>query len=258
MGSIVVITRDRLQELHDHNILPRYNAKPPSDGVYGWLREGMEVKLRKKVVIEENVGLYGGQYKPFRGGRPTHGFATIGSFCSCASPIPEDMVMGRYCGISTGLKVIDSSHPIDTITTSGAMFRVNNNLYKSAVTPSIRDFASSFNHTPENYPALGNDVWIGANVTLAPNITIGTGAVVATGSVVTRDVPPYAIVGGNPAKFIRYRFSDELIARLLSSRWWDYNPQQVFLDRPTDIERILSRIEGNKVEKYCPRSVSFG
>lgn len=168
------------------------------------------------------------------------------------------MIIGRYCGISTGLKIVDSSHPLNTITTSGAMFRMYNHLYKPAITSQLREHASTFKNVPDTYPVLGNDVWVGANVTLSPQVVIGTGAVVATGSVVTRDVPPYAIVGGNPAKIIRYRFSDELIERLLSSRWWDYEPQQVFRNDPTDIERILQSIEENKVEEYRPRKFVLG
>ncbi|AWN51770.1 hypothetical protein DK412_08785 [Methylobacterium sp. 17Sr1-1] len=68
-------------------------------------------------------------------------------------------------------------------------------------------------------PVIGNDVWIGAGVMMMPGITIGDGAVVAAGSVVTKDVPPYSIVGGSPAKLIKRRFSDEIYERMLSVAW---------------------------------------
>ncbi|MBB2186344.1 CatB-related O-acetyltransferase [Gluconacetobacter liquefaciens] len=72
-------------------------------------------------------------------------------------------------------------------------------------------------------PVIKNDAWIGANVTLLPGITIGNGAVVAAESVVTRSVPDYAIVGGNPAKIIKFRFDEVVVEKFLEIQWWDYN-----------------------------------
>jgi acetyltransferase-like isoleucine patch superfamily enzyme len=70
---------------------------------------------------------------------------------------------------------------------------------------------------------IGNDVWIGLNATLMDNITIGHGAVVGACAVVTKDVPPYAIVVGNPAKIVKYRFSPEIIERFLRIEWWNHD-----------------------------------
>lgn len=69
---------------------------------------------------------------------------------------------------------------------------------------------------------VGNDVWIGYDATIMPGRTVGHGAIVGSGSLVTKDVPPYAIVGGNPARVIRHRFSEETVARLLAIAWWDW------------------------------------
>lgn len=74
---------------------------------------------------------------------------------------------------------------------------------------------------------IGNDVWIGAKSTIMDGITIGDGAIIAAGAVVTKDVPPYAIVGGAPAKVIRYRFSPEVIDRLLEIKWWDLSDKEI-------------------------------
>jgi hypothetical protein len=69
---------------------------------------------------------------------------------------------------------------------------------------------------------IGNDVWIGTQAWIKDGVTIGDGAIIAAHAVVTHDVPPYAIVGGSPARIIRYRFPDAMIERLLAVRWWDY------------------------------------
>lgn len=74
---------------------------------------------------------------------------------------------------------------------------------------------------------VGNDVWIGYGVTVMPGVTIGDGAIIATRSVVTKDVPPYAIAGGNPATVLRYRLPEETITRLLALRWWDWPAERI-------------------------------
>jgi acetyltransferase-like isoleucine patch superfamily enzyme len=95
---------------------------------------------------------------------------------------------------------------------------------------------------------IGHDVWIGANVTLMDNITIGNGAVVGAGAVVTTDVPPYAIVAGNPAKVIKYRFSPEQISRLLATEWWLLTEEDVSKLNPydTDIDAFIERCTSSK------------
>ena len=74
---------------------------------------------------------------------------------------------------------------------------------------------------------IGNDVWIGHDATLMPGVQIGDGAIIATKSVVTKNVEPYTIVGGNPAKPIKKRFSEDIIARLLEMKWWDWDVEKI-------------------------------
>jgi len=74
---------------------------------------------------------------------------------------------------------------------------------------------------------VGNDVWIGYGATIMPGVTIGDGSIIATKSVVTKDVEPYSIVGGNPAKQIRKRFSEEQIKKLLDLKWWDWPVEKI-------------------------------
>lgn len=80
---------------------------------------------------------------------------------------------------------------------------------------------NSYDEFKEIY--IGNDVWIGQRAMVMGGVRIGNGAVVGAGAVVTKDVPPYTIVGGVPAKIIRYRFSDKVVKKLQSSKWWDYD-----------------------------------
>ncbi len=74
---------------------------------------------------------------------------------------------------------------------------------------------------------IGSDVWIGIETLLMPGIKIGDGAVIGAGSVVTKDVPPYAVVGGNPAKVLKYRFPQDIIDELLQIRWWDWEDERI-------------------------------
>lgn len=104
---------------------------------------------------------------------------------------------------------------------------------------------------------IKNDVWIGQNVVLKAGITVGNGAVIASNSVVIKDVPDYAIVGGVPAKVIRYRFDDIVIQSLLGLKWWDYScldfadiPMDVSIDR--FIDEMSSQIEEGQLQAYSP------
>ena len=94
---------------------------------------------------------------------------------------------------------------------------------------------------------IGHDVWIGYGAIIMDGVTIGTGAVVAAAAVVTKDVPPYAIVAGVPARIIRYRFDDDTIRRLLESRWWDF-PEEFIATRLKfdDVKQCLDVLEQNR------------
>ena len=90
---------------------------------------------------------------------------------------------------------------------------------------------------------IGNDVWIGTNATILPGVNVGDGAVIGTEAVVTKDVPPYAIVGGNPAKIIKYRFDEETIAKLLQIKWWDLSHKMIIenIDQFFDVEDYINQ-----------------
>ena len=111
-----------------------------------------------------------------------------------------------------------------------------------------------FPNPEKDDPVIKHDVWIGMSAAIMPGLTIGTGAVVAARSVVTRSVKPYEIVGGNPARVIKMRFPEEIVARLLASKWWEYrftDLEKFDLGNP---ERFLDSFEKAKgsIEPFSP------
>lgn len=136
----------------------------------------------------------------------TLGYSTyIGSNCMF-----HTCKIGRYYSIASNVKVIAENHPVDFVSTHPLFHK---NLDTNAITM-IRTNTG-------NSAVIGNDVWIGENVIIKGGVNIGDGAVIGMGAVVTKDVPPYAIVGGVPAKIIKYRFSKEDIDFLISFQWWN-------------------------------------
>ena len=132
----------------------------------------------------------------------------IGDFSySGAKFISPNAKIGKYCSIGIGSMVGCDVHPTNYITTSPKLI---SKYYEHDSTVRFPDIE------------VGNDVWIGANAIILPKGgKIGTGAIIGAGAVVTKDVPPYAIVAGIPAKIIKYRYDNEIIEKLLASKWWD-------------------------------------
>ncbi|MGV1752275.1 CatB-related O-acetyltransferase [Agrobacterium sp. CG674] len=160
------------------------------------------------------VGKYSYGYEPLCSGKST--VAAIGAFCSLAENI----------GISYG------NHPLNLVSTSPAFYSAGFGLIET----------SWLDPSPfQKKIVIGHDVWIGRDTTLLNGVTIGTGAVVAAGAVVTKDVPPFAIVGGVPAKILRYRASESERERILMSAWWLWS-DNVLKDRASDFAAPLSSI----------------
>ncbi len=93
---------------------------------------------------------------------------------------------------------------------------------------------------------FGNDVWVGSLAVVKRGLTIGDGAIIAGGSVVVKDVPPYAIVGGVPAKVLKYRFDDEIIERLMKLQWWDMSVEDLKDISFDNIEKAVEELESRK------------
>jgi acetyltransferase-like isoleucine patch superfamily enzyme len=129
--------------------------------------------------------------------------------------------IGRFSSIGYYSNIGMHEHPLDFVSTSPFTYGRRNVF---GVSPFWNDFVKT--------TTIGSDVWIGSHVTVLQGVTVGDGAVIAAGAVVTKDVPPFSIVGGVPAKVLRYRFPPEQIARLLDLRWWDLPLSELRLLEP--------------------------
>ncbi|WP_184545741.1 CatB-related O-acetyltransferase [Mucilaginibacter sp. FT3.2] len=137
--------------------------------------------------------------------------------------IGDKLAIGKFCAIASGVKFImnGANHEISPISTYP--FAIFGNGWEKI--NEVANLTAKYPHKGDTI--IGNDVWIGYNATIMPGIQIGDGAIIASQAVVTKDVPAYAVVGGNPAQVIRKRFSDAVIERLLKIAWWNWDVAKI-------------------------------
>lgn len=170
-----------------------------------------------EMVTNPNISV--GRWSYYSGWHHGHGFDDCARYLQAEPGAPDRLVIGAFCSIGTGAVFVmggNQGHRADWISTY----------------PFHWDDDPEFGHAPDGFlPAgdtvIGDDVWIGAEAMIMPGVTVGPGAVIGARAVVTRDVAPYAVVSGVPAKEVRRRFAEEDVARLLEMRWWDWPVERI-------------------------------
>lgn len=153
----------------------------------------------------------------------------------------DRLVIGKFCQIASGTKFImgPANHRLCSVSTYPF------NVFGGAWTENTPAHLSQLPHKGDT--VIGNDVWIGRESIIMPGVKIGDGAIVAAYSVVAKDVPPYSVVGGNPARFIKKRFDEELMKLLLALKWWDFEPKKLVEFLPLlcepDLEQVRQRLK---------------
>ncbi len=166
----------------------------------------IEVCLKGNNIIHENTRIFRSE---------------IGKFTYIASnSYIINAKIGAFCSIGNNVFIASMLHPIERMSTHPIFYSNNQNF-------GIRFVDDNPNFVDYNNIIIGNDVWIGAGAILLPGIEIEDGAIIGAGSVVTKNVPAYSIFAGNPAKFIRKRFSNELITKLFEMKWWGWNVEKI-------------------------------
>lgn len=149
--------------------------------------------------------------------------------------IGDKLIIGKYCALGRGAKFImnGANHKLDGFSTYP--FYIFGNGWEK-VTPKPQELPN------KGDTVVGNDVWMGYESLVMPGVKIGDGSIIASRSVVSSDVPPYAIVGGNPAKIIRYRFSESIIDALLEIGWWNWEVEKVTRNLPAIVSANLDEL----------------
>ena len=175
----------------------------------------------------------------------------VSGFC-CAARI------GRYCSFGENVQIGRQNHPMTWASTSPAFYE-NDRLFalKDGFegAQDYHDYAFGFDGPPTKprVTTIGNDVWIGHGAQIKAGVTIGDGAVVAAGAMVAADVPPYAVVAGNPAIIKKFRLPAEMISPMLRSRWWRFAPWQLtHLDPSKPHAFAMGAIAMEDVEPFAP------
>lgn len=144
--------------------------------------------------------------------------------------------IGSFCSIANNVKIGGGVHPMDWVSMSPVFYEGRD---------SVKAKFSEHQRNPSLRTFIGHDVWIGQSVIVKQGVTIGTGAVVGMGSIVTKDVAPYSVVAGCPAREIKKRFDEETIQKLLKSQWWDFADKDLYHYAPyfKDPRNFLKELE---------------
>ncbi len=153
----------------------------------------------------------------------------------------DSLYIGKFCSIASGVQFImgSANHRISSISTYP--FNVFGGAWAENTPPHLSQLPF------KGDTVIGNDVWIGRDSVIMPGVKIGDGAIIAAYSVVVKDIEPYTVAGGNPARPIKKRFDEELIELLLKLQWWDFEPEKLFAFMPIlcddDLELLRQKLK---------------
>ena len=167
-----------------------------------------------------NPNIKVGRYSYYSGYYHGHSFDDCARYLMPDRDDVDKLIIGSFCSIGTGVSFVmagNQGHRHDWITSFPFFFMDEEPAFADAINA----------YQPAGDTVIGNDVWIGAEAMIMPGIKVGDGAVIGSRALVTKNVEPYTIVGGNPAKVIKQRFSDDEIEKLLEMKWWDWSQEQL-------------------------------
>ncbi|MGR3710340.1 MAG: CatB-related O-acetyltransferase [Alterinioella nitratireducens] len=210
---------------------------------------GSTVSLPKKTRIEAPSSLKWTQY--------LHSLQ-LGAFSYQVSGYCFAARIGRYCSFGEEVQIGRQNHPMSWISTSPA-FYIGDRLFDLdedfTGAEGYHNYKFEFQGPPTRLKVttIGNDVWIGHGAYISAGVTIGDGAIVAANAVVAKDVPPYAVVAGNPATIKKWRLPPEMVTPVLRSRWWRFAPWQLQHLDPTDPRAFAAGVlKLNKEDAFEP------
>ena len=184
-------------------------------------------------------------------GKKNYPYLTLGACSYAVNCLVEwegaaHVLIGRYCSLARDVSfLLGLNHNYRNVVTTFP-FDVDFVMEKICASANITapDYFPEENRTDNHHQIIiGNDVWIGLGATIMGGVKIGSGAIVGTNSVVTKDVPPYAIAAGNPARIIRYRFDAETIEKFMALKWWNWSIKKIYKNLPLihDTEKFLAK-----------------
>ena len=173
----------------------------------------------------------------------------IGAFTyvNRATTIFYNTKIGRYCSIGKRCEIGTVDHPVDWLSSSSIQYNIEEHF------PDYKEYWDNLNQYEFEQiegATIGNDVWIGSLSVVKSGVTIGDGAIVGANSMVVKDVPPYAVVGGVPARIIKYRFSTEIINELLRLEWWNKDYEVLSKIQFNDIEKAVRQLNNIEHENF--------